>query len=854
MNGGLILRRVLHSLLPLLALGHAVAAKTIYVEPGGKPGLGTIQAAVDSAEDGDTIILAEGIYTGEGNHDIVIEGKRLTIQGPDPNAPDLVAATVIDCGGSAGLSRRAFELPSGEVAHLTLAGLTIANGHHAHAGGAILVEDGTLNLLNCHFNNNVAPWWGGAIHAVECDVIARNCTFANNLSENGKGGAVYCDRGSLSVTATMFDGNTGSAIKLADARANVTDCVFQYNTGDEGGAIDARVDTQPDDASHLDVSECTFIRNSASKNGGALHDDSVSGSVTRCSFTANDAGEDGGAIYHDGADPSVANCIFAENTAVGSGGAAMNWFNAEPSFVNCTFVGNRAAKGGAIASERLSHPLVSHCILWDNQADQGDNLHLADYEWGTVYETEATVEYSDVQGLQNSVFVAPASILHWELSNTSVDPLFTGPLQDDYRLSPDSPCIDRGDPDYLPGQHAVDFDGLPRRFGRAVDLGAFEFQGLGPVYRFWSALKGKHFYTLSGAERDKLVTEYPDTWTYEEIAYYAYYEPMQDNLRPVYRFWSPVLESHFWTISEAEKDWVLKAYPDDWVFEGVAFYAYAAGEQRLSARPVYRFWSDQLGHHFYTISEAEKNLLLEKYPTVWAYEGIGWYAFHEAFQPERGVYDFTAGQDGARYNMTLSATVDGQQAQINLPNVDLQPVTTQMQMSIDFTELTATMREFRVQTDVLEHAGVITTLDGKGVAIPFNLSMRGSFEALSQRGPFAVDPETGVFADFVKAPESRDGLNETFRYFGSARLGQRFVDFDHSREAIRLELDAAGAFESFKLLPDGIVANMPFTFQWHRQYVKDLLVETTVDGRLVQLYAVYTYVATQGIWQGRLAD
>jgi predicted outer membrane repeat protein len=604
----------------------------------------------------------------------------------------------------------------------------------------------------------------------------------------------------------------------------------------------------------LDVSECTFIRNSASKNGGALHDDSVSGSVTRCSFTANDAGEDGGAIYHDGADPSVANCIFAENTAVGSGGAAMNWFNAEPSFVNCTFVGNRAAKGGAIARERLSHPLVSHCILWDNQADQGDNLHLADYEWGTVYETEATVEYSDVQGLQNSVFVAPASILHWELSNTSVDPLFTGPLQDDYRLSPDSPCIDRGDPDYLPGQHAVDFDGLPRRFGRAVDLGAFEFQGLGPVYRFWSALKGKHFYTLSGAERDKLVTEYPDTWTYEEIAYYAYYEPMQDNLRPVYRFWSPVLESHFWTISEAEKDWVLKAYPDDWVFEGVAFYAYAAGEQRLSARPVYRFWSDQLGHHFYTISEAEKNLLLENYPTVWAYEGIGWYAFHEAFQPERGVYDFTAGQDGARYNMTLSATVDGQQAQINLPNVDLQPVTTQMQMSIDFTELTATMREFRVQTDVLEHAGVITTLDGKGVAIPFNLSMRGSFEALSQRGPFAVDPETGVFADFVKAPESRDGLNETFRYFGSARLGQRFVDFDHSREAIRLELDAAGAFESFKLLPDGIVANMPFTFQWHRQYVKDLLVETTVDGRLVQLYAVYTYVATQGIWQGRLAD
>jgi hypothetical protein len=254
------------------------------------------------------------------------------------------------------------------------------------------------------------------------------------------------------------------------------------------------------------------------------------------------------------------------------------------------------------------------------------------------------------------------------------------------------------------------------------------------------------------------------------------------------------------------------------------------------------------------MSEAEKDLLIKNYPTVWTYEGVGWYSFQDAYQPEGGVYDFKADADGAWYNLTLSATVDGQQAQIDLPNVGFLPATTEMQMSIDFMGLTTTLNELHVQTDALEHTGVITGPGGKGLSIPFTLSMRGSFDAVSRRGPFKVDPETGVFADFVEAPQSHDGLDETFRYFGSARIGDRSVEFDRAHNAVRLELDAAGAFESLQLLPDGIVANMPFTFQWHRQYVKDLLLETSVDGHVVRLYVIYTYLATQGVWEGRLAD
>jgi len=43
-------------------------------------------------------------------------------------------------------------------------------------------------------------------------------------------------------------------------------------------------------------------------------------------------------------------------------------------------------------------------------------------------------------------------------------------------------------------------------------------------------------------------------------------------------------------------------------------------------RFVYRFWSDALSGHFYTIDEAERDKLINQYSHVWTYEGIAWYA------------------------------------------------------------------------------------------------------------------------------------------------------------------------------------------------------------------------------------
>lgn len=100
---------------------------------------------------------------------------------------------------------------------------------------------------------------------------------------------------------------------------------------------------------------------------------------------------------------------------------------------------------------------------------------------------------------------------------------------------------------------------------------------------------------------------------------------------PVYRFQVLRSGAAFYTLSVAERDWVIASLPNDLVFDGIAFYA--AGRAHTRLLPVHRYFNPEVVAHFYTSSEAEQQFVQTYHPS-WQYNGIAWWS---PAQPENGT-------------------------------------------------------------------------------------------------------------------------------------------------------------------------------------------------------------------------
>lgn len=142
-----------------------------------------------------------------------------------------------------------------------------------------------------------------------------------------------------------------------------------------------------------------------------------------------------------------------------------------------------------------------------------------------------------------------------------------------------------------------------------------------PVYRFYNTQTGTHFFTISESEKNSVIQNYPQ-FHFEGAVFYAY-QTQQSGASPVYRFYNTLTGTHFYTISESEKNSVMQNLPQ-FHFEGPVFYAFQS--QQSGTSPVYRFFNTTTGTHFYTISESEKNNILSTLPQ-YHLDGVGFYTF-----------------------------------------------------------------------------------------------------------------------------------------------------------------------------------------------------------------------------------
>jgi predicted outer membrane repeat protein len=148
----------------VIFLAGVAHATTWRVVPAGGGDATTLQTGIDLAQPGDVVLVAPGTYAGEGNVNLIVSGKDITV-----TTEGGAQQTIIDCANSS----RAF-IFFGDSS--TVEGFTIRNGS-AGMGGAIYSLSASPTIRYCVFSGNSATSQGGALYVQEGAPVFYNNTF-----------------------------------------------------------------------------------------------------------------------------------------------------------------------------------------------------------------------------------------------------------------------------------------------------------------------------------------------------------------------------------------------------------------------------------------------------------------------------------------------------------------------------------------------------------------------------------------------------------------------------------------------------------------------------------------------------
>ena len=433
----------------------------VYVPSSNYP---TIQDAIDTVMDGDTIVVLPGTYTIY--EDIYFNGKNIVLTSADPNDPDIVADTVIDGGGT-----RQIVFDGTETSACVLRGFTITHCNGPKGGGICggFFDQGCESTIsNCVITQNTAGKGGGLYH---CDGAIVNCTITGNMAPGGRCGGLYdCDG---TITDCTITGNTGISGALDECAGTISNCTI---SGNDGGGL-----TYCDGT----ITDCTIRHNVGypyGSSGRGLYD--CDGTISNCSIINNCLQ---GLAYCDG---TITNCTIKDN--IGSVyGCGVVYCNAK--IVNSLIIDNVGGSGRGLA---FCGGQIINCTIAGNGGTS---------DWtasgGGLYEYHGSIVNCIVWGnfyysLENCSVPSYSCIENWGgggTGNISSDPLYADAEAGDYHLKSEgwrwdasgeqwtwddetSPCIDAGNPGMALGDEPITLDVDPlNRWGEniRINMGAY---------------------------------------------------------------------------------------------------------------------------------------------------------------------------------------------------------------------------------------------------------------------------------------------------------------------------------------------------------------------------------------------
>ena len=232
----------------------------------------SLNAAVTAAQNSDTVLVADGVYTGEENRNIMWSGAEKHLAIASENGPD---QCTIDCEGE-GIGF--FFNDTGQTEADTITGISVINGQSNIGGnvyciksspvfidcrfvdgrsetsfgmgGAAFCSFSGVRFIQCEFIGNKATKGGGALYMYQCDGQIAQCRFEAN--ETGMsysyGGTVRLFQSDVLIENSVFTGNvaqSGGGISMHSSSPVILDCRFEDNSAEFGGAFFIDINSNP---------------------------------------------------------------------------------------------------------------------------------------------------------------------------------------------------------------------------------------------------------------------------------------------------------------------------------------------------------------------------------------------------------------------------------------------------------------------------------------------------------------------------------------------------------------------------------------------------------------------------------
>ena len=425
-------------------LGMPIFAAMIHV-PADQP---TIQSGIDAAENGDTVLVSDGIYTGAGNVNISFSGKQITVKSRSG-----AEATIIDCEETA--NTRGFAFESKETHDSVLDGFTIKNGVQ-DLGGGIYCHTASPTIKNCVITENRATatrfhgQGGGGIYGIDTRVHIIDCIITQNRAESGFGSGVLIDGDavwtfnvlqSVILDNCTISDNIGSGVGCVDVSpVMIKDCTVLQNSG---RGIVCTFFTRG-----ISITHCRIEQNAG---GGIECSEESYARIEDCIIKQNRAEYGGGIYCSPTSEIQVSGCIIAQNTATETGGGIdVISTRGLATITHCTITQNTAHdRGGGISTFiQFSQFTLTNSIVWDNHS-HGKHPEISPGGRRVI------IKSCDIRGGFAGMDREPDDEWFIYENNIDADPRFIDADAGDYRLEPNSPAVSMGARPPLGGITAV---------------------------------------------------------------------------------------------------------------------------------------------------------------------------------------------------------------------------------------------------------------------------------------------------------------------------------------------------------------------------------------------------------------